>query len=401
MILKGIRVVEMGQFIFVPYAAAHLADMGAEVIKLENPAGGDPQRGYLHQSHSDLPAASYNWIFEQNNRGKKSLALNTNTDQGREIAYRLLSQVDVFMTNLQVSTLKRMRLDYESVSKINPRLIYAQGTGYGLEGPDKDRGAFDYGIFARCGMMASFGEPGSPPVQCQPGMGDHISAMNLCCAIALALFHRERTGEGQMVHASLYGSMLDAGSVSLQAVLASGGSVARKSRSLARNPLCNAYQDKNGDWFMIASKQPDRNWPDMCAALGIQGLQHDPRFHNTDARAEHGPELVDILDKVFSKMTLEDVERAFKGKNVHWSRVYSYEMVAQDPQAKANGYVMEAPHPKMGTYKAFGSPLQFSRTPSEIRGGVTELGENNDEILLSLGYSWDEIIKLKEEGVLL
>ncbi len=401
MVLNGIKVVEMGQFIFVPYAAAHLADMGAEVIKLENPAGGDPQRGYLSSRHVGLPIANYNWMFEQNNRGKKSLAINVNTKEGLEVAHRLIATVDVFMSNFQVTTLKRMRLDYDTLSKLNPKLVYAQGTGYGLKGPDKDRGGFDYGLFARTGMMASFGEPGTPPVQCQPGMGDHMAAMNLCCAITAALFHRERTGEGQLVHASLYGSFLDAGSVSLQSCLATGEEIERKDRRKASNPLCNAYQDKNGEWLQVSSKQPDRNWPDFCQGLGLQHLQHDPRFHNTQARVDHGEELVAILDRKFATMTTDEVEQVFKGKEVHWSRVYSYKKIAQDPQAWENNYIVKIPHPEVGEYTTFGFPLEFSKTPAKVGAGSAKLGEQNEEILLGLGYSWDDIIKLKEANILL
>ncbi|MBI2916669.1 MAG: CoA transferase [Chloroflexi bacterium] len=401
MLLKGLKVVEMGQFIFVPYAAAHLADLGAEVIKLENPAGGDPQRAYMHTRHQDLPSGDYNWIFDQNNRGKKSLALNVNTPKGQAVAHKLISQVDVFMTNFQIPTLQRMRMDYESLSKVNPRLIYALGTGFGFKGPDRDRGAFDFGIFARCGMMASFGEPGAVPVQCQGGMGDHISAMHLCAAIGMALYYRERTGEGQLVHASLYGSMLDSGSVSLQSALASGQEIERKDRRTARNPLCNSYHDKNGSWFQIASKQPDRNWHDLCEALGLQHLEHDPRFHNTAARGEHGTELVAILDQRFGTMTVEEIEAAFAGRNVHWSPVYTYGMVAKDQQAWENEYIMEAPHREMGQYKTFGFPLYFSRAPAQVRGGTSGLGEDNEQVLLDLGYTWDDIMQLKEQDILL
>jgi len=398
MVLKGIKVVEMGQFIFVPYAAAHLADLGAEVIKLENPAGGDPQRA---TRHAHLPQGDFNFMFEQNNRGKKSLALNVNTEAGQEIAHRLIAQVDVFLSNFQVPTLKRMRMDYDTLSQVNPRLIYALGTGYGLYGPDKDLGAFDYGVFARSGMMASFGEEGTPLVQCQPGMGDHIAAMNLCCAIGLALYHRERTGRGQFVHASLYGSLLDAGSVSLQSALATGQEVPRKQRRKSGNPLCNSYQDKNGEWFQISCKQPDRNWHDFCEALGLQHLEHDPRFHNTAAREQHCEELIDIVDRVFATMTVDEVEQAFKGKNVHWSRAYTYGMVARDPQAWENGYIVEVPHPELGTYKAFGCPWHFSEAAPQIRGGTPQLGEHNEEILLGLGYTWEDIIRFKEADILL
>ncbi len=398
MILDGIKVVEMGQFIFVPYAAVHLADLGADVIKLENPAGGDPQR---NTKHAHLPQGDFNFMFEQNNRGKKSLAINVNTPEGQQVAHRLIAQTDVFLTNFQVPTLQRMHMDYDTLAQVNPRLIYALGTGYGLKGPDKDLGAFDYGIFARSGLMASFGEEGTPLVQCQPGMGDHISAMNICAAIGMALYYRSQTGKGQFVHASLLGSMLDAGSLSLQSALATGQEVKRKKRSLSGNPLCNSYADKTGEWFQLSSKQPDRNWHDFCEALGLQHIENDPRYRDTAAREHNCEQLIALLDKKFATMTVDEIAAAFKGKTVHWSRAYTYGMVAKDPQALDNEYIVESPHPKVGKYKNFGCPWQFSAAPPEVHAGTPELGEQNEEILLSLGYTWDDIIKLKEKDILL
>jgi len=400
MLLKDIKVVEMAYYIFVPYAAAHLADLGAEVIKLESPAGGDPLRNY-HPGTHHVPFGNYNWVFDQHNRGKKSLALDIRTEKGQEIAHRLIQQVDVFITNFRMPALKRLRMDYDTLSQVNPRLIYALGNAYGHTGPDKDTGGFDYGAFARSGMMASFGEEGTPLVQCQPAMGDHIGGFQLFSAIGLALYHREHTGEGQFVHASLYGSLLDAGSFSLQSALATGEEVPRKRRKQAGNPLCNSYQDKNGEWFQLSMKQPDRTWPHFCQALGRPDLQDDPRFKDTAARAEHCQELIAILDDIFATMTVDEWEKACQGKEVYWSRACTYGMVAKDPQAWENGYIVEVPHPELGTYKTFGFPLHFSKTPAQVKAGYPALGEHNEEILLGLGYTWDDIIKLKEEDILL
>lgn len=398
-LLEGIKVIEMGQFIFVPYCATHLIDFGAEVIKIENPAGGDPMRGVRRASH--LPDVGINYYFEQNNRGKKSLALDINQKAGQEIVHKLVSRTDVFMTNFQVETLKRMHMDHHTLSRLNPRLIYALGTGYGFTGPEMNRGGFDYGVWARSGLMSSFGEPGSPQVQCQPGFGDHISAMNLFCAIALALYHRQRTGEGQMVHASLYGSLLDAGSSSLQAALATEHEVLQKDRLASPNPLCNSYVTKDGKWLMISSKQPDRNWHDFCVATGLEHLEHDPKFNTTDSRAGHCQELIAILDGIFATRTLDEWEERLKGKNVHWSPSLTYGQVAKDRQAWEMGYVAEVEHPQFGHYKTWTNSLYFSRTPFEVKHGTAEVGQNNEEILLEMGYSWDDIVAFKEKGILL
>ncbi|MBI4287647.1 MAG: CoA transferase [Chloroflexi bacterium] len=398
MLLDGIKVIELGQFIFVPYCATHLADFGAEIIKIENPAGGDPMRFVQRQSH--LPDVGINYYFDQNNRGKKSLALDVNQAKGQEIVRKLVQRGDIFMTNFQVETLKRMRLDYETLSKVNPRLIYALGTGYGTRGPDRNRGGFDFGVWARTGLMASLGEPGTPQVQCQPGFGDHVAAMNLFAAIGLALYHRERTGEGQLVHVSLYGSLLDAGSSSLQAALATDHEVAQKDRLASPNPLCNSYVTKDGKWLMISSKQPDRNWHDFCAALGLETLENDPRFKDTASRANHCRELISILDSTFARLTMSDVEQRLKGRNVHWSPSLTYGQVAKDPQVWENNYVAEVTHPQFGPFKTWTNSLEFSRTPFQVRSGTAELGQHNEEILLGLGYTWEDIGRLKDGKVI-
>lgn len=395
--LKGIRVVEMAQFIFVPYCCVHLADLGAEVIKIEHPSGGDAMRG---ASTSHLPIYDFNYYFEVNNRGKKSLGLDIRSKEGKEIAYKLIGKADVFATNFQRQTLEALEMDYETLSKLNPRLIYAHGTGWGLKGPDKDKGAFDFGVFARSGLMSAFGEEGSPLVECQPGFGDHISAMHLAFVIALALYHRERTGEGQRVDASILGSLLDAGSVSLQSHLATGLEIRRKNRKTTGNPLCNAYCAKDGKWFEVASKQPDRNWHDFCEALGLEHLENDPRFSTTLKRTENSAAFIAILDETFATKTLDEWAKHFEGRNVHWAPVYTYSQVAADPQAWESGYIVEIPHRQQGKLKTIGISVGLDKTPGKVAAGAPELGEHTEEILLELDYTWEQIADLKEKGVI-
>ncbi len=399
MLLGGIKALEMGQFIFVPYCATHLADFGAEVIKIENPAGGDPLR--VTGQAASAPDIGINYYFEQCNRGKKSFAIDVNKDEGREIIHKLVKESDIFMTNFQPETLKRMRLDYDTLSKLNPRLIYALGTGYGIRGPERDRGGFDYGVWARSGLMASCGEPGSKQVQCQPGFGDHVSAMNLFAAIGMALFHREKTGEGQFVHASLYGSMLDAGSHSVQTALATKQEVPRKDRLATINPLCNSYVTKDEKWLMISSKQPDRNWHDFCHSFNLEHLENDPKFKDTASRANNCRELIAILDAMFARLTFTEVENRLKGKNVHWSPSFTYSQVANDPQAWEAGYIATVNHPQIGPFNEFTNPLEFSKTPYNIKPGIAELGQHNEEILLDMGYSWEDITRLKDSRIIL
>lgn len=394
---KGIKVLEMGQFIFIPYCGVHLADFGAEVIKIEDPAGGDSMRA----SGAARPVIGFNYVFENNNRNKKSMAVDSNTEEGQAILHKLVEKMDVFTTNYRMRALKKMKMDYETLRKINPGLIYAIGTGWGLEGPDKDVGAFDYSAWAASGLMSTMGEEGSPMVQCEPGFGDHISAMALSFAIASALYHREKTGEGQMVSVSLWGSLLDAGGLSLHAAIATGTDVPRKIRKVTYNPLCNDYQSKDGKWFQVASKQSDRNWPDLCKAIGMPELEKDPRFSSHIKRGENCEELISLLDKAFATKTLEEWKVALKDYNVHWSPVRTYLEISTDPQAFANRYIVEAEHRQMGRTKVTGEPIYMSKTPPKIVAGTPELGEQTEEILLDLGYGWEDIANLKEKNVIL
>jgi len=241
--LEGIRVVELGAFVFGPHTACHLGDMGADVIKIEHPAGGDPGRGVTTRMVS-IAGTNYNYVFEQDNRNKRSVALDLGQATGREIAHKLIEKADVFVSNLQAQILKKLGLDYETLAKINPRLIYAFSSGWDMCGPDKDAPAFDIVVFARSGLAAIMSEPGYPPPTLRSGAGDHVAALNLAFGIMLALFHRQKTGQGQMVHASLLGTLIEVGSLNLQDCLSSGRDVPIMARKSAANPLWNYYRTR-------------------------------------------------------------------------------------------------------------------------------------------------------------
>jgi crotonobetainyl-CoA:carnitine CoA-transferase CaiB-like acyl-CoA transferase len=397
--LEGIRVLEVAHAIFGPHAGAQLASMGAEVIKVENPAGGDAViRGYRGGA---LPRPrEVNYYFELENHDKRSLALDLKTEPGREIAYRLVERSDVFLTNFQPQALQNLRLDYETLSRINPRLIYAQGTGWGLEGPDRDRPGYDFVVFASSGLMDAMGEPGTPPVQCRPGMGDHITAILLDYAIVMALFHRERTGEGQMVHACLLSGLLQAGASALQATLVTGEEIHRVDRRSFANPLWSFYQMKDGRWLQFAMPDSDRYWPDFCRALEIEACQHDPRFDTLVHREEHAAELVAIIDAAMATRTTQEWLERFKGTSIIWGLVNTYSEVAANPQLRANGLVMELDHPVGGRIEVAGVPVQLSKTPGRVRAAAPELGQHTEEILLELGHTWEDIIRLRDQGVI-
>ncbi|MFQ5826303.1 MAG: CaiB/BaiF CoA transferase family protein [Dehalococcoidia bacterium] len=396
--LEGIRVVDWTGFLMGPRAGAHLADMGAEVIKIEHPAGGEPTRNVRG---GVLPTPTgYVYTFHLENRGKKSMTLDLSQPRGQEVVHKLIETADVFLSNFQYQALKRFHMDYDTLSGINPRLIYALGSGWGMRGADKDRPAFDYAVFARSGLMDSFGEPGTPPVMCRPGLGDHITAVTLAYAISLALYNRERTGEGQMVHASLFGCLIDAGALTLQAHLATGFPMGRNSRREAQNPLWNFYEVKDHEWVQFSMSHSDHYWPEFCRVLGIEECEKDPRFIDHDARDEHHLELIAIIDRALGSRAKEEWVERLTGTDIVWAFVTSYSDLAKDPQVWANDYITEVDDPSIGRINMVGIPIEMSKTPGKVRAGAPELGQHTEEVLLELGYTWDDIIGLKDAGII-
>ena len=203
-----------------------------------------------------------------------------------------------------------------------------------------------------------------------------------------------------MVSASLWGCLLDVGSMSLQAALSTNSEIRRKTRKDTSNPLCNNYCSKDGKWFQIASKQSDKNWPELCKAIGLEAIVNDERFNSSLKRQQNSKEVISILDKAFATKTFSEIEQSFKGKNVHWAPMRSYFEITGDPQAYANGYIVESEHRQRGPMKVVGEPIFMSKTPPKIAAGTPELGEHTEEKLLELGYSWEDIAQFKEKKVI-
>ena len=398
--LQGIKVLELGAFVVAPHTAVHLANMGAEVIKIEHPVRGEPTRGL--RPISILPQTKLNPTWEKDNTNKKSIGLDLMKEPGKEILYRLINRTDVFVTNLQPEVLRRLGADYETLARMNPRLVYALATGWGLKGPDKDQPAFDLTAWARSGLMGTMGEPDSPPISCLPGLGDHMASLALAYGIMLALFHREKTSEGQRVHASLLGTLVDIGSINLQACLfADGQDLPRVSRKDAVNPLWNTYKTKDNRWIQLAMLQTDPSWHDFCQILNIQELEHDPRFNSHHRRCEvNGRVLVQILDEIFASRSLAEWAECFKGRKIIWGVVNTYGQLAADPQLLENDYIVKMDHPSAGQISLVGLPVQLNKTPGGIETLAPELGEHTEEVLLQIGYSWEDITRLKEDQVI-
>jgi len=391
---EGVKVLDLTVWQQGPVASAMLADMGADVIKIEQRGTGDPGRGLVWRGDR----SPLNTYYECNNRNKRGIALDVTKEVGKKALYRMVEQSDVFVTNLRPGVVERLNLDYTTLSRINPGLIYACGNGYGSKGPDVRKPSFDVIAQGRGGVLSVAGEPDIPPPLIQGnGAADWISAVLLAYGIVTALFTRERTGIGQEVEVSLLGSQVAFGQLALQRYLFSGKAPGRASRKKVPNPMWNTYQAGDGKWLVIATLQPDRFWADFCTVLGRQDLKDDPRFDVVAHRRNHGEELVGILDQVLLTRSRDEWIKAFESVDIPCGPVNDYAEVANDPQVKANGYLVDFDDPRAGPVKLVGIPVRLGKTPGSIRRPAPELGQHTNEVLREFGFSQEDMEALQAE----
>ncbi|MFZ7112400.1 MAG: CaiB/BaiF CoA transferase family protein [Desulfatiglandales bacterium] len=396
--LKGVRVVEITMFQQGPVAGMRLGDLGADVIKVETPAG-DPGRGFMKIIGAMAGLTGRNYYFEHCNRNKRSIVLDLKTEKGMEIFLKLIDSADVFVNNMSIGAPARMGIGPDVLLERNPRLIYAHASGWGRKGPDADKLSFDYTGIARCGLMLSCGERGTAPAQVLPGIGDEAGALMCAWGVTAALYAREKTGKGQVVDTSLMSGILSMLGFIMAAPAMLGQQFPRELRVKAGNPLYNHYQCKDGKWLVIAHLDPDRYWPKLCKAFGIAELKDDPRFNSIEARGKNAEDLVAALDRVFSTRTREEWMKILSDEGCIFTPIQSPTEVSLDPQAWANNYFIEYEHPQYGTTKATGFPWDFSATPPSCQRPAPGLGEHTGEILGELGYS-SEQISAYEQSVL-
>lgn len=402
-ILEGVRVVSMELMEAIPAGSVWLADWGAEVIRVE-PLTGEMYRGTRRATRISrilkLERGEVNWGMQLFNRNKKGLAIDLKKDEGKEILYKLIQKADVFMSNYELGALKRLKMDYDTLCQLNPKLIYTFLSGYGTVGPDKDERGFDLSAgWARPGFMYLIGEPGAIPPRNRSGMNDRVAASHAVAGVCAALFHREKTGKGQLVEVSLYQSGVWTLASDIQSALL-GQPMPKDDRMKEHNPLWNNYRTKDGRWVQLTMHQSDLSWSDFCKAIERPELENDSRFSNMEVRADNCGELISIIDEVIATKTMEEWEKIFKKHDLIYARVQTSVEVVTDPQALANDFFVDLNHP-VGKMKVVATPVKFLQNPATVRTGAPEVGQHNEEILLDLGYSWDDIAQLKEQEVIL
>lgn len=388
--LSGVKVVEITLFQQGPVAGMRLGDLGADVIKVESP-GGDPGRGFMKIIGAMAGLKGRNYYFEHCNRNKRSIVLDLKSEKGREIFLRLIDQADVFLNNMTIDAPKRLGFGPDELLKRNPRLIYAHASGWGRKGPDANAFSFDYTGIARSGLMLACGEKGTPPTQILPGIGDEAGAIMCAWGVTAALYAREKTGKGQVVDTSLMSGVITTLAFIMAAPAILGQEFPREVRAEAGNPVYNHYACKDGKWLVLAHLDPDRYWPKVCKALGMEDLENDPKFNSIPARSKHAKELVGIMDKRFATKTRDEWMDILQKEGCIFTPIQSPTEVSNDPQALANNYFIECDHPEHGKTKMVGFPWDFSETPAQYQRPAPGLGEHTEEILGEIGYSKEEI----------
>ncbi len=407
-ILEGIRVIDMTMFQLGPVNTMMLAMMGAEVIKLERPEGdtgrdaartANVMKGGEGKEFGGLPMSAY---FEANNQLKKGLVLDLTRLKAKEVLYQLVAKSDVFMQNMRPGITTELGCDYETLKKYNPRLIYANGSGFGRKGPDGRKGSMDGAGRARSGWMYMH-EMGDIPLNTLTGASDQIGAIIGAFGIVAALLARERFGIGQEIDISHLSCSLWLQGCQMQTAFYKGVLQAPYTpRSKAPNMLSSFYKCQDGKWVILISPSV-RTWEPLCTALGIPEsiYKGDARFNTNSARRANAEATVALLDEYFAKKPREEWIQLFNKdpKNLIWERVQKWEDLPNDYQVKANDYITPYKHPATGlTYNHLNLPMQFSETPAVKYGPAPKLGEHTGEILVNiLGYKKDDVPKLVEE----
>lgn len=395
-IFSGVRVLELAQYVFVPGAGVLMADQGAEVIHIETPGTGDPYRTLRVGDGREV--GTTNLAMEQNNRGKKSIALDLKSEEGREALLKLVETADVFLTSLRPKALRALKLDIEDLRARNPRIIYARGNGLGFRGAEADKPGFDASAFwARGGMSYVFTLPGNEPTPPRPAFGDHSGSMSLAFAIAGALFKRAVTGEPSLVETSLLSTAV--WMLSSDITYSQVPEYKVHSQGTRAFPLMQVYGTRDGRLIQLMLLDPRPHWPSFCKLVGLEELTDDPRFADNKVRMKNADALSVLIAERIGAKDWAEWEPAFEAWDAPWELVRTIKDVMADPQVIANEMIF--------TLSVGDTPVRVVAGPAAFDGraapnaprAAPAMGEHTDALLAEAGYTVDQVADLKARNL--
>ena len=395
-VFAGVRVIELAQYVFVPGAGVLLADQGAEVIKVETTGTGDPYRTLKIGDGREV--GTTNLAMEQNNRGKKSIALDLKSAEGREVLLKLVETADVFLTSLRPKALRALRLDIDDLRARNPKLIYARGNGLGFRGAEADKPGFDASSFwARGGLSHAFTLPGNAPTPPRPAFGDHSGSMALAFGIAGALFRRAMTGEGTVVDTSLLSTAVWMLSSDVTYSQVPGYTV--HSKAVSRFPLMEVYQTRDARQIQLMLLDPRPHWQSFCALVGLDHLVDDPHFVDNPARMQNATALSGLIAQQIGAKDWADWKDAFDAWDAPWELIRTIEEVCADPQVLANEMIFDL-EAGGNAVRVVAGPAGFDGHAAPVaRNGSPGMGEHTDALMAQVGYGAEQLADLKLRGL--
>jgi len=404
-VMKGVRVLELAQFTFVPAAGAILADWGADVIKIEHPVRGDTQRGFINVGGMKLDPVR-NPMMEHPNRGKRSVGIDVSTPEGIELVYEIAKTADVFLTNYLPSQRQKLKFDVEHIRAVNPNIIYARGSAYGDKGPERDVGGFDGTAFwSRSGVGFSMSpeELSGPLSQGIPAFGDSIGGMNIAGGIAAALFHRARTGEAIEIDVSLLSTAWWAAGTGVDMSMENGAVLRNpmpRSGGNPGNPFTGNYRTSDGGTINLCTLTPGPHIRSMFTHLGIPEAADDPRFADARSLMQHWQEAGAMIAEAFAGKPFEYWRQHLKTMSGQWAPVQSLLDLATDEQALANDMLIEVESVDGGpAIRLVRGPVQFNHEPVKTTR-APQASEHTETFLMELGVEWDRIEQLKASGAI-